>query len=330
MKRRKLLRNAVIATTATAGASVASGERLFGVPNSITTGGPSTLGDKKRRLRLSMSRNDVPPQMWKRFEALQDFWEEVSSNPDNYKMARDIAISSDEHLGDFMKDERFNTEEHKVLLKLSDPRLIQYANDGDYITLLNEMNDRGLLELGDSLADDYAKALAANESAMKRLKSEFSERFSSGIYEDEDMLDDISYFKSKIIPTSQLNVRNNAVAAINVAAAVNVVAAINVAVAVALAVTVAVATSVTVCGASCHGKLPASEKLQKDIESVSLLAKKVGNQQLAEKTIIELHCREAASCLSAVEKLGLVRIDDTDRKEVYRNLYKVVRKSLEA
>ena len=174
MKRRKLLRNAVIATTATAGASVASGERLFGVPNSITTGGPSTLGDKKRRLRLSMSRNDVPPQMWKRFEALQDFWEEVSSNPDNYKMARDIAISSDEHLGDFMKDERFNTEEHKVLLKLSDPRLIQYANDGDYITLLNEMNDRGLLELGDSLADDYAKALAANESAMKRLKSEFS------------------------------------------------------------------------------------------------------------------------------------------------------------
>jgi len=335
MNRRDLLKGVMITMASTAmgvaSAASVSKNRIFGVPNSARPGNLET--DRKRRLRLSMSRNDVPIEMLEKFEALSDFWEIISSDPGNYKAARDIAISSNEHLGEFLQNHQFNTDEHKTLLKLSDPTLMQYANDGDYISLLSAMNSRGLLELGDNLSDHYANALRKDRSALKRLKEEYNNKFSQGSnYNEEDFLDEVLYFQNKIIPTAELNVRNNAVAAVNLAVAVNVAAAVNVALAVALGVAVVVVVSVGVsgCGNRCHGGLRTSGKLQKDVEAVSLIVKKAGNPQIAKRLIIELHCREAAACLSAAVKLGLIRIGEADRKEVYRRLYAVVRKGLEA
>jgi len=336
MNRRDLLKGAIIASTATAtGVAAEENSRLFGTPNSAIPG--NVFSDRRHRLKLSMSKNNIPSSMWNRFENLSDFWQEVSTNPDRYKMAREIAISRNADLGNFLNDKRFDTDEHKILLKLSDPDLLKYAAQGDYLGLLSEMNSRGLLELGDKLADDFVKAIKQDEEIYESLRADFQAKFAEHqLLEGGDLMDDLKFFRSKIIPSEAFNVRNNAVAAAAVAVVVGVavatyaIAAVNVAVGLNVVAAISVAVQLAVCGATCHGRYPMSENMKKDIGAISLLAKKTNNPQLVERSIVELHCKEAALCLGAAEKLGLIHIKDDDKKEVYQRMYNIIRVGLKA
>ncbi len=337
MDRRKFLKNSIIAsTTISVGGVAAEGNRLFGTPNSITP--MENILERKHNLRLSMSRNDIPPKMWKKFEHLSEYWNEIASNPEEYTKIREMAINEYPELDDILKNGDLNTREHKELLKMSDPLLLDYVKKGDYESLISEMNLRGLLEVGNDLSVEFIKAVKEDSELFEEIKSKSSGLFLFNDVNDSNFMNEISYFKEKITRTSSLNVQNNAVAVVGVAIATYVAVAVNVAVVLNLAVQISVAVNmaVTVGGGgggscdNCHGNLPVSQNMMKDIQSISLMAEKMNNTKILDKVIIRLHCKEAAMCLSAAEKIGIIRILDTDRDEVYRNLYRFIRKGLEA
>ncbi|WCN14681.1 hypothetical protein GV054_17545 [Marinomonas mediterranea] len=333
MDRRKFISGVIIASTATntlGAISPIREERKFGKPNSLDD--IEIKSDRTKSLRLKMRKNELPKKLWGHLERLSEFWEDVSTSPIKYMELRKLAMNGDPILNQLLSQEELNTEEHRALLKLSDPDLLWRAEKGDYVGLLNKMNEKGLLEINNNFSAELLKEAKIDKQYLEAANKQF--QLEASIPENNNLIDDILYFKNKVIPSKQqLNVTNNAVAVVGVSVATYVAAAVNVAVSlnVVASISVAIDVAITVSGVcEGYGNLPISDKMKKDLNVVYRLGQRTGRPDIAARALVELHCREAALCLNAAEKLGLVYISEKDKEEVYSRMYQVIKKSMAA
>ena len=332
----------IVGVTHTVNASVEPEKvntRLFGKPGSIEEG----FEEKNNILRLSMKKSELPTDIWKDIENLSAMWQVINAKDvkiDYLKQYRNTNLTSNS------KSAIEQTFEHKVLLAMADDSIQNLVRLNDYEGIILELDKRGLIYHDDesSLTNKLQAALSQDEELKRSVSNALGRVHHS---QDES---DIVYLNRVIEPIGVSPQSGVAAAAVlvvvalgvatYVAAAVNVAAALNLAIQLSIALNVAV----TVGGSGgvggggncngCHNQSSSmsvglmDSKMTHNYTIMNDLANIGFNGYLHSRSAIEFKKKEARAVLSAALNLGLIKIPDSEIKNVFEAIDRITVDSL--
>lgn len=328
MRRREFIRGAALSGVALSLPVANAGNRLYGKPGAKVAAGAKA----DNRLRLIMSRAEVPVDVWEDVVEFSQVWSAVS---------RDSTLAA-EFYSDrpgFLQRAGVREElitprstEEQLLLASQDPIVRRAGMKGDYAQYLGRLKDMGvfaapstLRKRVDELLEEDANALTtfiSRSTAQPDLGGEYTSElntlknllaFSPSAFSSSDGAQDE--------PALFVLVGAAAIAVVVVGVATYAVAAVNVSVGlnVALSVSLLVNAAVGVSGGNacmgCHGP---AENRPLDVESAAIrLAQLNGNSRLLSKGLRRKVRKEIIACVYAAKEQGLIQLPKTSRKQVF-------------
>lgn len=124
---------------------VVSGSSLFGTPASVSpTKNASFLDDDNDRLRLYLTRMNVPTALWKKLRSIGGLWQKVLFDPEErakFQAAPKLYLSEKNIDQAFLTSDDNNV---KLLISVLDPDVNRFAMEGDYTSFLAALERQGL------------------------------------------------------------------------------------------------------------------------------------------------------------------------------------------
>lgn len=332
------------ATQVLADSSSLEKKRSFGIPDSIT----EYKNVANNRLKLSMSKTNIPHQTWQDIESLAKVWSILSTK--RFSPSEYIQLIKSQSLSKFNSDKIFKSKEFKVLAALASPEILNIASSADYETLISHLISQGVMEENSEslLTTKIEKLLQNNHNFKQQLQSVMLKNETNNNITINET--DLGTFL-EILKTNQAQPMSCTVAAvciafvavgaaIYVAAAVNVAAGLNVAVQIAIAVNVAITVGGGGGGggggscATCHNTAHNSPgKIEKtmvyNLDLIEQFALITEQPILHTKAVTDFKRKEARAVLQAVINIGLVEVPESKKEELFDTLDKLVHKSLE-
>ncbi|BCD84033.1 hypothetical protein PSm6_04400 [Pseudomonas solani] len=329
MRRRDFMKGAALGSVALTLPEVKASNRLYGTPGSIIA--RDSGGDN--RLRLLMSRGEVPLGVWEDVVDFTRLWSAVS---------KDAALASEFYSSRSALLERMGISEQliaprsveeQLLLASQDPIVRAASKDGDYPRYLGRLNEMGIFaasskirqRVNDLLESDPEdlKGLLTRSVPEQMLESEYASDLQKlkAILTPEDGSSSLQR-RSLDAPVARAAVGAVAIAVVAVGVATYVVAAVNVAIGVNLAVQLSVVVNVAVrtgggggssCGGGCHGVQPGQ---MLDVDSAAVrLAQASGNSRLLSQGLRRQVRKEVIACAYAAHELGVISLPRVGRKQ---------------
>ncbi|WP_337056206.1 hypothetical protein [Pseudomonas sp. USHLN015] len=328
MRRRDFMKGAALGSVAFTLPEVKASNRLYGTPGSIIA--RDSGGDN--RLRLLMSRGEVPLGVWEDVVDFTRLWSAVS---------KDAVLASEFYSNRSALLERMGipeqliaprSVEEQLLLASQDPIVRAASKDGDYSRYLGRLNEMGIFAASSKIRQRVNDLLNSDPEDLQGLltRSVPEQMLESKYASDLQKLKAILTPKgegsslqrrSLDVPVARAAVGAVAIAVVAVGVATYVVAAVNVAIGVNLAVQLSVIVNVAVrtgggggsnCG-GCHGIQPGQ---MLDVESAAVrLAQVNGNSQLLSQGLRRQVRKEVIACAYAAHELGVISLPRAGRKQ---------------
>ncbi|MDU9414065.1 hypothetical protein [Pseudomonas sp. zfem005] len=328
MRRRDFMKGAALGSVALTLPEVKASNRLYGTPGSIIA--RDSGGDN--RLRLLMSRAEVPLGVWEDVVDFTRLWSAVS---------KDAELASEFYSNRSALLERMGISEHliaprsveeQLLLASQDPIIRAASKEGDYPRYLGRLNDMGIFAASSKIRQRVNDLLKSDPEDFRRLLTRSVPE--QGM--ESEYANDLHKLKAILTPdsgSSSLQQRSSnapvalaavgavAIAVVAVGVATYVVAAVNVAVGVNLAVQLSVVVNVAVrtgggsgsnCG-GCHGTQP-GQMLDAETAAVRL-AQASGNSRLLSQGLRRQVRKEVIACAYAAHELGVISLPRAGRKQ---------------
>ncbi|MFC5695215.1 hypothetical protein ACFPU0_06530 [Pseudomonas sp. GCM10022186] len=163
MRRRDIFKAAVLGGVASALPVASSNERLFGAPGSIIA--KDTASDNK--LRLLMSKGDIPVEVWEDVVDFSRVWSAVSSD---LSLAGEFYADRESFLAKMGVAEGTiepRSMEEKLLLASHDPTIRKAAIDGDYAAYLGRLKELGVFMATPTLRQRVDRLMDADGEALR-------------------------------------------------------------------------------------------------------------------------------------------------------------------
>ncbi len=288
----------------------------------------------ENRLRLTLSRAELPVEAWEPIMNMSRLWGQVLKNkatrtafqrsPRRFLRSRGVP---DDIVGE-------NSDQFRLLKMICDPYVRHLASSGNYRAFIGKLRDANVLEqrAGNRLRGRIRGLL---QQDLQQLRS----RMQSVTRDDFTQLSEIETTAELYAVSQQLAAANDTTQVVAAAVALVVVAvavltyvtiSINAAVIlnVAAAVAVVVAAAVTVSGGctDCHanfGKLASLEpSMQQNLDTVIRAARLSGQASFETEALKDYIADESQACLEAAEDLAVIHLPRQKkvRQDLFRNV----------
>ena len=315
MKRRTFLQATLVAAPVIPAA--ASG-RLHGTPGSI-----DAAGDQALRFKLPLSRSGVPPEFWRRLDAVAGTVQDAVVSASNVRALSADPVAYLRDRGMDISDITLADESVRIAVALSDPRVKASVSSGDYFRLLRYLESSGVLipRSASNLQRRLEHVLSQNAQLIRGL---LLERGTQGSSEREAMsallndgayevtVDDLVAVQSLLVREGEIPTKM-VVAISIVAAVVTAVAAVMIAVIVAIPV---VAYSTQPMGGI--GRL--DPPLMENHHRIARIGHILGDDRIAAHSLQEVIRAEAVAIVDAMIAVRLVLIPPSRREEAIEAL----------
>jgi len=291
---------------------------LYGQP--LFMRGGSTAGGENR-LRLSLSRMEIPVDAWNPIMQMSRLWNSVLREETSRRAfhASPRRFLLDHGVPPDVMDE--TDPQFQLLRVVTDPYVRHLAAAGDYPAFLVRLKESGVLHRGaeGALRSRIKAILQADQEALRRELAAAPGVRGPAAKQPPELTE--VYTVSRQLATLNDAVQVVAVAAVAVAVAAIVVTLISVAVTVTVglslgfAVSVAVQTSVAASGGSCGnchadlGKVAGLEPaMRRNLETVIRAARLTGQRSFEVEALKDYIATESRACLEAAEELAIIRL----------------------
>lgn len=304
--------------------SVNGGARLYGVPDSVTSG----KNLMRERLRISMSKSAMPHSIWREIETVNEAWIKVYNGKLNYTELNthlENNIGSSESMS-LLK----GTLEYDILDRMSNDDILSAFVDGNYEYILNEIMHSGILQ-----SDYFAEISSKIEEALRKDSTAFEELKNLDMLKNLAENQDIIELKQLIGSENEIGALCSVAAAaciafVAVGVAIYAVAAVNGGVGVNLGAFLSIVTETAVFTSSqvlrsnqlSLGQL--RPELEHTLETIDKVSKLTGDPRLYSLTLLEFKKNEVKSVLDAAINVGIFELDKTAYDQTIEKLNSII------
>lgn len=337
MKRRSFLSGLALSATGLPVLAGSNATGILGTPNSLSGPDAERLELHNDRLKLSLSRINVPVETWSQLKQSTKVWDEVFFS----KSAR---VEFQENPARFLRSRGIPPEllsnndiEVRLLRAVSNENILNMAVDGDYAGFVQELAANGVLQGSESgIKAKIMEIFANNRSKIEENLAELGINSEDEIkqYLNTDEMQAIMQYVSEGRLVFPGLVVLAALAAIYTFAVIYISIGINFGFAVfagaVFSVYSLVYASIAAEGSGADNMAARQRismmapELYEDMEVKLRLAKLVGNKSIAEKSYRDLVRIEISAFLGAAEDIGMFQIDDEIRSDFYMQLENLV------
>lgn len=339
MKKIKYLTYGVIGSVSVTGVAVsAEDDRLYGMPSSLSHQ-PDVLVTP---LRLSLSANKIPRELWSDIEELSLLWSEMATP--QYRIKRYLDDFDSSNLSQMSKKKLSKSAEYSALEAISSPYMLSMIEIGDYQGVLTELDKLGLWKSDDeaSIQNKIERILSTDIQSRQELSKQLSDMNSMSDAEKvlflqqhiKPVIEGRAVVGAAVVAVVVVAVATYVAAAVNVAAAGNIVAYTSVVVNAAVSVQGNVGVGGQNSCGNCHKESRSinysrlSEEAASNHNMMNTLAMIHNNERILSIAEIDFHKKEARAVLNAAINIGLVTIDSDMKQQVFEVLDDIVESNL--
>jgi len=284
--------------------------RLFGMPSYI---GSTDASLRKDKLRLSLSRVDVPVEAWDSVINLSGIWDLVL----NDRRAQKAFLSSPRR---FLQDHGIaqdvlnaDSQEVRLLKLVCDPYVRHVAASGQYREFIAQLQKSDVLhaDADDSLSQQIRELMQSDLTRMRELVSSAKVGFVGDVLGSQNTAD-LYFLTEQLVGASSSLSESNAAAT----AAVVILAAAVVVVVVAVGVGISVSVGVSGC-TNCHADLGAlaniEPKMRENLDTVIRAARLTGQSSIEVEALKDFVATESRLCLEVADEMDLIQLPNDSK-----------------
>lgn len=330
MKRRKFLGISVAGAGLVVSGNGLYGDPLFKMSAFQESGVLRNRALEENKLRLALSRVELPVEAWEPVMNMSRLWAGVLKNPETRREFRKSPRKFLRENGVPREVIRKNKDSFRLLKVISDPYVRHLASSGSYSAFIQKLQESGVLQedAQSSLRDRVRTLLDTDIEKFRSEIQSLNQNTAGGEVSFQDTADlyavtqQLAAVNSTVQVVVVLLVLVVAVALLVVL--VSVAAGVTVGAAAGVATTVAVTTSTFVSGcSSCHadyGKLANLEpKMRQNLETTIRAARLTGQKSFEVEALRDYITAESQACLEAAEDLAVIKLPR--QKKVRQELF---------